>query len=284
MVVPVVFPLLRTLKVSAHPPRWFRRPPPNSPLNVLKCPEDEVLEAVSVCNSGPFPFCDALRFYFSRYDAHGNVIARRTIPDKSSPALGYEYEFGDNLWIRAGRGNLIFAFAGRSGSYIEELACWVRDLETGEETLVQPTKRAGNPSRLSALSTMERSGIATSLHARLEDSHKRSSSSLDVPAPTMLTSTSLVVTVPPAHGLTFSASPQSALPLSLPSSPSLPVSLGRLSVCSSNEPGSAGHTLENPYGLRPENKKKRLSGQLALKWGDEVHRQAQLQAEADGAC
>lgn len=70
------------------------------------------------------------------------------------------------------------------------------------------------------------------------------------------------------------ASPQSLLALSIPSSPSLPVSLGKLSACSS----SGG---DSPFGERSphipstalESKRKRLSGQSALKHGDDLQRQ-----------
>lgn len=236
-----------------------------------------MLEAVSVSNSGPFPFCDALRLYFSTYARDGTLISRRTVPDKSSPALGYEYEFGECTWIRSGTrsgtGDRIIAFAGKCGSYIEELACWIRDGETGEERLVKP-RRVGTP----ATARTQLSGdsvFASGLHTPhgsgsngLEngmDYHRRTASSFDGPSPAL--SSSLRVELPGSH--LFHSSPELILPSSLPSSPSLSSSLRRLSIISTNAgsvsgTAAGGESTPASASISPEIKKRRLSGQIAL--------------------
>ena len=241
--------------------------------------ENEVLEALSICNSGPFPFCDSIRLYLTRYSRNGDILSRRTVPDKSSPSLGYEYEFGENLWIKVGKGNTIFAFAGKNGSYLEELACWVRNIETGEEHLVQPAKLTSDRSskRLSTVSVTSAlisvTGDPGQVHT--EEHHKKSFSTLDVPIP----SSSLNV-LPNAlshhSGQSYFESPELVLPSSLPSSPSLPISLGRLSMCSSNGESAGSDTARSPR----DTKRKRLSGQqAALKHGDDVQRHAREQQQ-----
>ena len=223
------------------------------------------MEAVSVCNSGPFPFCDAIRFYLVHYCPDGKVISRRTVPDKSSPAFGYEYEFGENTWIRSGKGGTIFAFAGTCGSYVEELACWVRDNVTGEEKLVKPVQMAATPS----IAGKMQPPLSAIMKAKIEE-HRRSVSTADLLPPTSSSLTSLPNFAAPGQ-IGMSASPEICLPTSCPSSPSLPLSLGRLSFCSTDSREGDGHSPASA-SLDP-GKKKRLSAQLALLHGEDIQKQ-----------
>lgn len=240
-------------------------------LTIPLAQDHEYIEAISVCNSGPFPFCDAIRFYLTTYDELGQVSQRRTVPDKSSPAYGYEYDYGENLWIRVPKGHYIFAFAGKVGSYLEEIACWIRDASDGQEHRIEASRTLSQPTMLAI--TPPRDELPLLLPHLRADEHRRSysttggfpvSSSLNALQNLALFTARDVV----------GASPQSVLASSIPSSPSLPTSLGKLSVCSS----SGG---DSPFGDRSphlptsalENKRKRLSGQFALKHGDELQRQ-----------
>ena len=182
------------------------------------------------------------------------------------------------MWIRISKGSYIFAFAGKVGSYIEELACWVREPTTGSETKVEPSHTAAHTTMLAV--TPPKDDLLSSLPSlsRIEE-HRRSYSTTDG----FQISSSLNA----IHNLSLhngrdvlGSSPQSLLASSIPSSPSLPASLGKLSACSS----SGG---DSPFGDRSprlpltalENKKKRLSGQFALKHGDELQRQQRRLSE-----
>lgn len=239
---------------------------------------NEYIEAVSVCNSGPFPFCDAIRFYLTSYDDEGQVSHRRTVPDKSSPAYGYEYDYGENLWIRVPKGNFIFAFAGKVGSYVEELACWIRSNSSGEEIRIEASQTSANGTILAVTPPTDELPLLPAF-GRLEE-HRRSYSTTEgFPISNSLNALQNLA----LHNSrdVLGSSPQSLLALSIPSSPSLPTSLGKLSACSS----SGG---DSPFGERSshlpalsalENKRKRLSGQFALKHGDEIQRQQRKLSE-----
>lgn len=169
------------------------------------------------------------------------------------------------------KGSYIFAFCGKAGSYMEELACWLRDSRTGDEQRVEAVKKGISGTILSVTPPSEELPLLPTL-SRV-DEHRRSYSTMEsFPISNSLNALQNLA----LHNSreVFGTSPQSLLTASIPSSPSLPTSLGRLSACSS----SGG---DSPFGERSprlpssalENKRKRLSGQHALKHGDEMQRQ-----------
>jgi hypothetical protein len=209
-----------------------------------------------------------MRFYLVQYSSSGQVLSRRTVPDKSSPAFGYEYEFGENTWIRSGKGGTIFAFAGTCGSYVEEIACWVRNNVTGEETLVKPVQMVSTPSG-DGMARLH-PPLSAVLKAKMEE-HRRSASTVEMLPPVSSSLTSLPnFTAPGTIGM--SASPEINLPTSCPSSPSLPISLGRLSFCSTDSREGDGHSPAS--ATLDAGKKKRLSAQLALLHGEDIQKQS----------
>lgn len=211
-----------------------------------------------------------MRFYLVQYSPTGDVLSRRTVPDKSSPAFGYEYEFGESTWLRSGKGSTVFALAGVSGSYIEQLAFWVRDNASGEERLVKPVQMASTPSGESMLHTgRSHPPLSAVMRAKI-DEHRRSISTVELLPPISSSLTSLPNFAGPAN-IGLSASPEINLPTSCPSSPSLPVSLGRLSFCSTD---SSSKDASPPSATLDPGKKKRLSAQLALLHGEDIQKQA----------
>jgi hypothetical protein len=275
--------------------------------------DNEYIDAISICNSGPFPFCDALRFYLVKYDDDQmkNIISKRTVPDHSLPAFGYEYDYGENLWIRVdSREEELFAFAGKVGSYIEELACWVRNRRTGEERMLEPYRKG--PATVATTTTVsvtppddELPLLMTPLvPAKEEHHHRRAHTTIDGGVVLASSSLSALGNLALYHpNETLSDSPHSTLPCgnaltcSIPS-PSLPISLGRLSAGSSiggdsifsNNDGHsprmmmmnsttsstiAGTSLISMSSAAAMDaaKRKRMSGQTALKHGDDVNRQ-----------
>lgn len=212
-----------------------------------------------------------MRFYLVQYSPSGKILSRRTVPDKSSPAFGYEYEFGENTWIRSGKGGTIFAFAGTCGSYVEQLSCWVRDNDTGEERLVHPAQMAGTPS-LDDYAGVGRSYPPLSAAMKIKvDDHRRSVSNVDLLPPISSSLTSLPNFNNPGP-IALSNSPEIVLPTSCPSSPSLPKSLGRLSFCSTESSLRDGDGRSPASATLDPGKKKRLSAQLALLHGEDVQK------------
>ena len=154
---------------------------------------------------------------------------------------------------------------------MEELACWVRESSTGEERRVEAQRKGAPGTILSVTPPTDDLPLLPTL-ARI-DEHRRSYSSMEgFPISNSLNALQNLALQNTRD--VFGTSPQSLLTASIPSSPSLPTSLGRLSACSS----SGG---ESPFGERSprlpssvlENKRKRLSGQHALKHGDDIQRQ-----------
>lgn len=207
----------------------------------------------------------------TKYDDLGNIISRRTLPDKSSPAYGYEYDYGENLWIRVDKGQHIFAFCGKVGSYMEELACWVRETGTGKEVRLEP-HRKGLPGAVLAVTPPTDDLPQLPTLARI-DEHRRSYSTMEgFPISHSLNALQNLA-LQGTRGV-LGTSPQSLLTSSIPSSPSLPTSLGRLSACSSSGGDSPFDDRSPRLPLNAlENKRKRLSGQNALKHGDDLQRQ-----------
>lgn len=179
------------------------------------------------------------------------------MPEKSEPALGYEYEYGEHTWIRSGghkggRGDKIIAFAGKCGSYIEELSCWVRDGQTGEERLVKP-KKIGTP----ASARSQASGDSIWNQPISTPEHRRAASSWE----TSTNSGSLKADLPSHH--VFHSSPELILPGSLPSSPNISAPLRRLSIVSAG--GSSMHGSDSSASPSLDAKmRRRLSGQIAI--------------------
>lgn len=154
---------------------------------------------------------------------------------------------------------------------MEEVACWIRNKHTGEEKRLEATSKAARPTMLAVSPPTEDLPLCVG-PVRL-DEHRRSYSSMEgFPVSSSLNALQ-ALTLHNTHGV-VGTSPQSMLISSIPSSPSLPTFLGRLSACST----SGG---ESPLGERSpkspaamlESKRKRLSGQYALKYGDDIQRQ-----------